>query len=426
MDFRVIVEEQREEMVEKLESERIIEREILHEAKKFVEKPNILAVVGVRRSGKTVFSWQVFEEEKFGYINFADERLEGIEAKDLNNVLVAFYSLYGKDLKCIILDEIQNVRGWERFASRLRNTKRVIITGSNSTLLSGELSTFLTGRHIEFELFPFSFREVLEYESVEYGGVLTSKKKSAIISSLEDFLNYGGFPERFSFGKRMIRQIFNDIVIRDVVVRAGLKKKESIVKLARYLVSNSASEFTYRSLKSVAGTKRSATISEWVSLLEEAYLIFRIERFSPKLKEQFLAPKKVYSVDNGLITIVGFKITENTGKLRENLVAVELMRRRSYFKPEMEVFYFKDAQGHEVDFVIKEGTQVKELIQVTYANDFDEIDHREIRALLKAQELLKCKELKVITWDYEDEREVKWFGRQGRIKFVPLWKWLLG
>ncbi len=223
----------------------------------------------------------------------------------------------------------------------------------------------------------------------------------------------------------MIRQIFNDIVIRDAVVRAGLKKKESIVKLARYLVSNSASEFTYRSLKSVAGTKRSATISEWVSLLEEAYLIFRVERFSPKLKEQFLAPKKVYSVDNGLVNAVGFKITENTGKLMENAVAVELMRRRSYFKPETEMFYFRDSQGHEVDFVIKEGLQVKELIQVTYANAFDEVDHRELRALLKAGDLLKCKELKVITWDYEDEREISWFGRKGRIKFIPFWKWLL-
>ncbi len=426
MDFRVIIEEQREEMLEKLESEKIIEREVLGEAKKFIQKPNILALLGVRRCGKSVLSWQIFGDEKFGYINLADERLEGIEAKDLNDILVAFYSLYGKDLKCIILDEIQNVRAWEKFASRLRNTKRVIITGSNSTLLSGELATFLTGRHIEFELFPFSLREVLEYKGVEYGEVLTSRKKGEIISFLEDFLINGGFPERFSFGNRMIRQIFNDIVIKDVIVRAGLKKKESILKLARFLVSNSASEFTYRSLKSVAGTKRSATISEWVSLLEEAYLIFRLERFSPKLKEQFLAPKKVYSIDNGLINAVGFKITENTGSLMENAVAVELMRRRSYNKPEMEVFYFKDSQGHEVDFVIKEGLKVKELIQVTYANYFDEVDHREMRALLKAGELLGCKELKIITWDYEDEREVSWFGRRGRIKFVPLWKWLLG
>ena len=177
----------------------------------------------------------------------------------------------------------------------------------------------------------------------------------------------------------MIRQIFNDFVIRDAVVRAGLKKKESIVKLARYLVSNSASEFTYRSLKSVAGTKRGATT---------------------KTQRAVFSTEKVYSVDNGLVNAIGFKITENTGKLMENAVAVELMRRRSYFKPETEVFYFRHSQGHEAD-------------------------HRELRALLKAGDLLKCRELKVITWDYEDEREISWFGRKGRIKFVPLWRWLL-
>jgi len=382
MDFRIIVEEHREDMIEKLTKEKIIKREILKEARTFLRKPNILAILGVRRCGKSVFSWQIFENEKFGYINFADERLEGLSSKELNDVLVAFYSLYGKDLECIILDEIQNVHGWERFASRLRNTKKVIITGSNSTLLSGELSTFLTGRHLEFELFPFSFRETLKYMDIEYGEAPTSRKKSELISVLEDFLEYGGFPERFYFGKRIVKQIFNDIVIKDVVVRAGLKKKESIVKLARYLVSNSSSNFTYRSLKGVAGTNRSATVSEWVSLLEEAYLIFRIDRFSPKLKEQFLSPKKVYSVDNGLINAVGFRLSENTGRLMENLAAVELMRRRSYFSPGAEIFYFRDSQGHEVDFVIKEGHVVKELIQVTYANSFDEIEHREIRGLL--------------------------------------------
>ncbi len=426
MDFRVIIEEQREEMLEKLESEKIIEREVLGEAKKFIQKPNILALLGVRRCGKSVLSWQIFSGEKFGYINFADERLEGTEAGDLNDILVAFYSLYGKELKCIVLDEVHNVHGWEKFASRLRNTKRVIITGSNSKMLSGELSTFLTGRHIAFELFPFSFREVLDYKDAKWRDILTSRKKAAIISVLEDFIVNGGFPERFLFGKRMIRQIFNDIVIKDVIVRAGVKKKENITRLARYLVSNSASEFTYRSLKSVCGINRSATISEWVSLLEEAYLLFRVERFSPKLKGQFLAPKKIYSVDNGLISAVGFKITENTGRLMENTVAIELMRRKSYWHDEWEIFYFKDSQQqHEVDFVIKEGLKVKELIQVTYANGLDEVEHREIRALLKAKDLLKCENLTVITWDYEDEKEISWFGRRGKIKFVPMWKWLL-
>jgi len=421
MDFKKIIEDQRAEFSGRMRESRIIEREVAEGVKKYLQHPNIVAILGVRRCGKSVLSWQVFSHSDFGYVDFSDERLEGLKAKDMNDVLLSLYSLHRKNLKNIILDEVHEVKGWERFVSRLRTRHRIIITGSNSKMLSGELSTYLTGRHMRFALFPFSLREVLRYRGAAYEKTLTTREQSEVVSILDDYMKNGGFPERFLFGRAIVRQTYEDIVIKDVVLRADVKKQENIRRLARYLVSNASSEFTYKSLKSVAGINRSATISYWTSLLEDAFLVFKLERFSPKLKEQILAPKKIYCVDNGIANAISFKISEDKGRLMENLVAVELLRRRNYWSSDLELFYFRDHQQHEVDFVMKEGLKVKRLIQVSYISGKDEIERRELRALVKASGLLKCKDLLCITWGYEAEEEFK--GK--RIKFLPLWKWLL-
>ncbi|MCS7135433.1 MAG: DUF4143 domain-containing protein [Candidatus Aenigmarchaeota archaeon] len=162
-------------------------------------------------------------------------------------------------------------------------------------------------------------------------------------------------------------------------------------------------------------------MSSWIKSLEEAYLIWVLERFSFKIKKNFLSPKKVYCVDNGLITTLGFFTTENFGRLMENLVAIELFRRKSYWHNNWEIYYWKDYQQKEVDFVVKEGLHVKQLIQVTYASAKDEINKREIVALIKASSVLKCKDMLIITWDYEDEIKL---GNKA-IKCVPLWRWVL-
>ena len=155
--------------------------------------------------------------------------------------------------------------------------------------------------------------------------------------------------------------------------------------------------------------------------LSSSYLTCVFERFSFKIKNQTIAPKKVYCVDTGIINSVAFKFSENLGKLMENLVAIELLRRKSYWHPDLEVYYWKDHQQREVDFVLKEGLKIKQLIQVTYSSGKDEIERREIKSLLKASEELRCKDMLLITWDYEGKEKIK--GEE--IKFMPLWKWLL-
>ena len=408
-----IIFEQKNEMLEIFQSENIIEREAKKEIKNYIDSPNILAILGVRRCGKSIFAWQIFENGRFAYINFDDERLAYVTPFDLNRILEVFYEIYGRDLKCIILDEPQNVDKWELFANRLRRTKRVIITGSNSKLLAGELTTHLTGRYISSTLFPFSFRELLRYHSFNMERIETTKR-AEIFRFLDDFIRYGGLPERFKFGNRILREIYSSIITKDVVMRGRIKKEIEMRRVANFLISNFAKEFTFKSLKNFVAVKHLSTLSKWIELMQEAYLITVIERFTFKLKQPVIAPKKVYCIDTGLINSVGFRFSENMGRLMENLVAIELKRRGCEF------YYWKDYQQREVDFVVKEGLRIKELIQVCYDIEDFSTRRRELKALVKSSKELRCKNLLVITWDYEGEEEFK----DRRIKFVPLWKWL--
>lgn len=419
MDFNPIIKEQREELEEIEEKERIIRREGLERTKKFLQYPNILAVMGVRRCGKSIFSYLLAKQYKFGYINFDDERLSGIKPQDLNRILQSFYELYG-DIDYIILDELQNVEKWELFVNRLRRTKRVIITGSNSKLLSGELATHLTGRYIDFTLFPFSFNEFLDWKGFKKATVYTTKENAEILKFLKEYLERGGFPEVDKFGRAILPRIYEGIITKDILLRYKIRKEEELKTLARYLINNFSAEISYSKLSKILGIKHVSTLSKWISYLETSFLILKLERFAFKLKQQFLAPKKVYCVDTGIINMIGFRFSENIGRLMENTIAIELQRRK-FQNPMIETYYWKDYQQREVDFVVKQGTKVEKLIQVTYATDKDEIEEREIEALIKASSELKCKNLLVITWDFGTEEKI----RGKKIEFMPLWKWLL-
>ena len=421
-----IIQDQEREREKLFTTEKIIERESWGEkALNALKYPNIFTVLGVRRCGKSVLSYLILKGKRYGYLNFDDEALYGIRRKDLNIMLKSFYELYGTDLEYIILDEIQNVEGWELFVSKLRRTKKVVITGSNSRLLSGELATHLTGRHIDFTLFPFSFREFLTYNDVSTAELREREYSTDTLATaekmLEDYISAGGFPEAHKFGRDMLKPIFGDIVVKDVVRRYRIRNISTIEALAGYLVSNSSNEMTYNKLKNIFDIKKINTIKNYVRYLQETYLVFIVERFSFKLKQQIISPKKVYCIDTGIIDAISFKSTRQLGNLMENLVAIELQRRKSYLNPPSEIYYWKDYQQREVDFVVKEGSQVKELIQVCYDIDDPKTKKRELNALIKASKELSCKNLQVITWDYEAREEFK----DKKIKYIPLWKWLL-
>ena len=383
-------------------------------AKNILKHPNILAVLGIRRCGKSIFSYLLAKGSKTGYINFDDERLIELKNEDFDKILTSFYELYG-DLDYVILDEIQNVKHWELFVNRLRRTKKVILTGSNSKLLAGELSTHLTGRYLDIELFPFSFREYLLKQGFKNSTAYTSREKAEIINYLKEYLQIGGFPEVYKFGKAMISRIYNDILTKDILLKHKIKKIEELKKLANYLVTNSSQEATYSKLSKILEIKSMITISNWIGYLENSFLVFKVERFDFKLKQQFIAPKKFYCIDTGLLNSIGFQFSDNMGRLIENEVAIELQIRKE--KTSSKVYYWKDHQQNEADFVIKDDKTITEIIQVTYASSKNDIREREISSLLKASKALRCNNLTVITWDYEAE--------ENNIKFIPLWKWLL-
>ncbi|MEM4359475.1 MAG: ATP-binding protein [Candidatus Bilamarchaeaceae archaeon] len=420
---RVIVS-QREEIEEIFREERIVDREYERErALEYLAHPNILAVLGIRRCGKSVFSLQLLKGKTFGYLNFDDERLMGLSAGDLDRVLQAFYELHGTDIGYVILDEPQNVKGWELFANRLRRTKRVVITGSNSKLLSGELATHLTGRYVDITLFPFSFREFLAYSGVvlKKGEVYSTKKISEVRRALENYCAVGGFPEVQRIGKRMLIKIYEDIVNKDILRRYKIRHADTFKSVLRYLLSNSSAEFTFSKLQNIFGIKDVHTVRNWFGYMSSSYILFTLERFSYKLKEQVLAPKKIYAIDVGLVGAIGFRTSQRRGAIFENCVAIELARRISYWHSEWEVYYWKDHQQREVDFVVKEGRRIRQLIQVCADMSETTTKEREIKSLIKASRELRCNNLLVITNDYEGKERIA----DKQISFIPMWKWLL-
>jgi predicted AAA+ superfamily ATPase len=419
MDFKETIREQRAAIEKAGSGTNIIQREQHAYASQFIRNPNILAITGVRRSGKSIFSYLLAKGSNFGYVNFDDERIHDVRTEDLNSMLQAMYSLYG-DVDTIVLDEVQRAPKWELFASRLRVTKKLIVTGSNSTLLSGELATHLTGRYIDVTVHPFSFREFLVGTGFEKQVAYTTLERAKIISNLNEYMEVGGFPEVRTVGPEILSRIYNDIVFKDIVQRYKIRKMEVARHLATYLVSGSGNEITYSSLSKALDIKSVDTVAKWVSYIERAFLVTRLERFDYKLKHRVKAPKKFYCIDTGLAKVAGFHFSKNTGNTMENVVAIDLQRWKSK-QYGRDVYYWKDHQQREVDFILKNGPEVQQLVQVTYASDRREVPERELTSLGIASKALRCKNLLVITWDYEGEERL-----DGRIvKFTPLWKWLL-
>ena len=394
----------------------------------------IVVLKGVRRSGKSSIVYLVLkklieniEKKNTLVINFEDPRFPStLDAKDM----IRIYNLYLRKMNpeehVVVLDEVQVVRRWERFARFLTEAKnsKVIVTGSSSKLMSEEYASVLTGRHLDVEVFPLSFREFLNWKGLKIRNEIEIlKQKHRIQNLLEEYINFGGFPEVvLSEGERkieLIRGYFDDIITKDVAKRFNIREIEKLENLVKNYISNISTLQSFNRLKNVIGLSLDS-VERFSKYLETARIMFFLPKFGYSVKQHILSPKKIYAIDTGFYSAIGFKFMENVGRLMENMVAIELFRKKS-LHPLLEVYYWKDYQGKEVDFVVKEGQRVKELIQVTHASGRDEIEKREIRSLVKASRELGCKNLLVITWDYEDEENLE--GR--RIRFLPLWKWLI-
>lgn len=359
-------------------------------------------ITGIRRCGKSTFLNQlVHKNQKYYYLNLEDPRLEGFDLSDFNNVENIMYELYGKG-GIFFFDEIQNIDKWEKFIRYLVDKKeKVILTGSNASLLSKELGTKLTGRHLQKEMFPFSYEEFLK---------LKKEKKS--LQSFEEYFNKGGFPEYLkSENQVVLNQLLSDIVFKDVIVRFNIKNNVLLNKLALFLISNVGKEFSYNSLKNMFEVKSVQTIIDYISFLENTYMLFTIPCFKYSYKKQQVNPKKVYSIDNGFSSINTVSFSKDKGRMLENLVFLTL--RRKY----KEIFYFKEK--NECDFLVKEKEKIISAFQVCYELT-EQNKEREINGLVEALEKFNLKEGFILTLNQEQEFVVN----SKKIKVVAVWKWL--
>ncbi|NWF52740.1 MAG: ATP-binding protein [Nitrospirae bacterium] len=396
---------------------RYVQREGLKRARESLQGNLIKVIIGPRRAGKSVFSIQMLEGLNFAYLNFDDERL--MSTSDYDELLKAIRQVYG-ETKLILFDEIQNLPKWELFVNRLhRRGFNVILTGSNAHLLSRELSTHLTGRYTQFQIFPFSFLEFLRAEEFAMDEALELKERQGLLlGRLDSYLERGGYPEivvKDLDVKNYLTTLFESVLFKDIVKRYGVRYTKMLSDLARYLITNHSNEFSYTKLKNILEFRSVHTVENYTKYLAEAFLMFSVDRFSFKLKEQMRSPKKGYAYDTGIIHAIKLKTGNDIGRLMENLVAIELMRR------ELEFYYYRPVNGKEVDFLIKRGSKVDELIQVCYdINDY-ETKKRELASLAKAGKTIGCDRLTVLTWDYKAEE--KYSGES--IIFLPLWRWLI-
>ena len=385
-----------------------------------IDSPLAQIVIGVRRSGKSTICHKVLKERNipYAYVNFDDERLYRLESKDLNSLLEAIYMVYG-DFQYLFLDEIQNIAEWFLFVNRLLRQKiHLVITGSNAKLLSSELSTHLTGRYNQIELYPFSFTEFCRYRKVDMKDVSTKGvafKKAAF----EEYLKKGGFPELFEVknSRGYIQGLFDSIIRKDIQQRFKIRYIESLRMLANHMIDNFGQEIIYSDLAERFGFGSSHTAENYVSYLKQTYLLLGIHKFSFKSKER-IRNEKSYVVDTAFITERDDAMNgQNIGWKLENITYVELLRRN---KPLFyDIFYYREQ--YEIDFVVCEGNNVRELIQVSVDISSAKTYNREVSALCKAATDLKCNKLTLITMN--DNRIIE--ENNHTIQVISIIDWLL-
>jgi len=386
-----------------------------------LDPKTIIAVTGARRSGKTCLLFltakKVIESgratrDEILYIDFEHARLKGVKASDLDDMLVAFYELTGKKPKYMLLDEIQVVEGcggW--FRKRLE--AKIYLSGSSSLLSPKKIAQELRGRCLNYEIYPLSFREYLSFLGLEIRRpevLLYTEERGKVLSLLRDYLRYGAYPGVLleSDKERLLKAYFDSVLVRDL---GGTPLAEA---LALYLVANYAQPMTvnrvYNYLRSLGFSVGKERVIELLQRAEDTYFAFTVELFRKSERKRKMSPKKLYIVDTGYPTALGYEFS--ISRAMENAVCLELRRRG------LDVYYWKEygkSAGAEVDFVVSRDFKAEELIQVTYAKD--DVKERELKALRKARQELGSGRTTIITWDYK--------GEVGGAEAVPLWYWLL-
>jgi hypothetical protein len=393
--------------------------------------------IGVRRSGKSTYLFQVMQKliksgiskQNILYLNFFDDRLHDLRQDNLGLITEAYYSIFPKkkssETVYCFFDEIQSVPGWEPFVDRLMRTEKcdIYITGSSAKMLSKEIATQMRGRALSWEMFPFSFREFLDYKGIEKEDTLSTKKRLIVQKAFEEYWETGGFPEILGLSRslriKIHQEYFHTILFRDLVERHDISHPKAVIDLAHRLIDNTASLYSGNSLtrylKSLGHRVPKTAVSDYLQWFEDAYFLFTVQLFDSSAARRDSNPKRIYCIDHAMVTSVASGVLVNSGHLLENLVFTALRRLYS------EIHYYKTKTGREVDFIVPTSKNTRFLIQACESLADSQTRKREITALSEAMAELKIKSGTIVTRSSEEQIKAD----AGTINVIPAWRFLL-
>jgi predicted AAA+ superfamily ATPase len=399
-----------------------VPRLIYNQVQEYQKNKEIIIISGIRRCGKSTLLQKIRNgaKEKDYYLNFEDDRLVNFTVADFQKLLEVFGELFGKQTT-FYFDEIQNIPEWERFVRRLHEQgSKIYITGSNATMLSKELGTKLTGRFIPLTMYPYSFYEHVNAAVPELIGkaIYTTDEIGIILSLFATYCRVGGIPEFVKFEQpAYLHSLYEGIIYRDIITRYKLPQERPIRELTFYLASNAAKEVTFNALRKTINLSSATTTAEYCSYLENCFLSFLINRYSHSLSKQIYYGKKQYFIDHALANTIGFRISDDKGRLLENIVFIELKRRGA------DIYFHKDKK--ECDFIIRAKNNVATAIQVCTSLTSDDVKKREYAGLLEAMQAYNLHEGLILTTNEEAKDEITLGHQKYKITILPTWKWLL-
>ena len=374
----------------------------------------IKLITGPRRVGKSTQALLMLRDKNFAYLNFDNYSL--LDAWDANLVMRMLDDVY-PGYEYILLDEVQNLDAWDLWVSELyRRGKNLVITGSNARMLSSEMATVLTGKYLQVEMLPFSLEEFFDWNKLDLHSVVPEQKTESLVL-MDDYLRNGGYPEVVAsrqLTRSYLDTLFDSIIWKDVAKRHNVRNVTDLNNLAMYLISNFCNPVSANELTSELGFSSVNTTKKYMDYLHEPYIFYYLSRYNNKLKLMKKAPRKLYVVDNGFVASKALSLSDNLGRLLENQVFIELVRRG--YDVEKTMFYYRSRNDKEVDFVLRKGTQIERLVQVCYDMSSSKTEKREVDSILECAGELKCSNLVIVT--NNDKRIIEKDGY--KIDVVPI------
>ena len=414
--MKTILQNQRKERDELL-SRPYLERRSNQDMDLLLNSHLIKLITGPRRVGKSTQALLMLRNRNFAYLNFDSQQL--LDAWDADLVMRMLDDVY-PGYEYLLLDEVQNLDAWDLWVSELyRLGKNLVITGSNAKMLSSEMATALTGKYLKVEMLPFSLEEFFDWNKLDLSK-LNHEQQADASALMDDYLRNGGYPEVVAsrqLTRTYLDTLFDSIVWKDVAKRHRVRNVTDLNDLALYLVSNFCNPVSANELTEELGFSSVNTTKKFMDYLHEPYLFYYLPRYNNKLKVMKKAPRKVYVVDNGFVAAKAFSLSDNLGCLLENQVFVELLRQG--YDTDKTMFYYRSRNDKEVDFVLRKGTHIEQLVQVYYDMSSPKTEKREVDSLIECAEELNCSNLVIVTNNEERIIEKDGF----RIDVVPVAKW---